>query len=163
MAVLETEAGEDLRERLEKDLRQAEQDAPDGVRAATLRLVACALRDRDLTARTRGECSGCKNDDVRDVLMTMAEQRRVSAREFDDSGRIADAERERDEQAVLEAYLPKPLAGDALQQAVHTVVEDLEATTLKDLGRCISVLKQRFPGRIEAAHARKAVREALQS
>lgn len=161
MADLQTDAPADLRSRLETALRQAEMDDRDSVRASTLRLIACAIRDRDVTARRRGDCEGCPDEGVQDVLETMAEQRRVSAREFDESGRIADAEREREELAVIEAFLPQPLKGEALEVAVQDVVEDLEASNLKDLGRCISTLKERYPGRIDPQKAGKAVREAL--
>ncbi|MCI4644169.1 MAG: GatB/YqeY domain-containing protein [Hyphomonadaceae bacterium] len=132
------------------------------VRAATLRLVRCAVRDRDVSARTRGDCDGCQDAVVRDVLKTMAEQRRVSSQEFEDAGRIEDAERERAELAVIEEFLPKPLADEALETAVRTVVDDLEASTLKDLGKCMSALKARYPGVIDSKAAGKAVRRALQ-
>lgn len=161
MAELRTQTRSDLRERIDTALREAEADAPEGVRASTLRLVACAIRDRDVTARRRGDCEGCPDAGVRDVLETMAEQRRVSAREFDESGRIADAEREREELAVIEEFLPQPLKGEVLEEAVQEVVSDLEARTLKDLGRCISTLKARYPGRIDPQKAGKAVRAAL--
>lgn len=161
MAELQTDASSDLRARIDDALRQAEIDDPDSVSASTLRLVACAIRDRDVTARRRGDCEGCPDTGVHDVLETMAEQRRVSAREFDESGRIADAEREREELAVIEGFLPQPLKGEALEVAVQDVVEDLEASTLRDLGRCISTLKARYPGRIDPQKAGKAVREAL--
>ena len=161
MAELETETHGSLRELIDAALRAAENEAPDSVRASTLRLVSCAVRDRDVTARLRGETGGCPDAGVREVLETMAGQRRVSAREFDDSGRIADAEREREELEVIEGFLPRPLKGEALEEAVHDVVEDLEASSLKDLGRCIATLKARYPGRIDPQKTGKAVREAL--
>lgn len=132
-----------------------------GVRVATLRLIMCAVRDRDASARTRGDCDGCPDESVRDVLRTMAEQRRVSAKEFDETGRIADAERERGELAVIEEFLPKPLGEDELTEAVRDVVEDLEADSLKDLGRCMSTLKARYPGKIDSRTAGKVMRETL--
>lgn len=132
-----------------------------GVRLATLRLIMCAVNDRDASARTRGDCDGCPEESVRDVLRTMAEQRRISAKEYDEAGRIADAERERGELAVIEEFLPKPLAEAELTEAVRDVVEDLEAESLKDLGRCMSTLKARYPGKIDSRTAGKVMREAL--
>lgn len=132
------------------------------VRAATLRLISCAVRDRDVSARTRGDCDGCQDAVVRDVLKTMAEQRLVSSREFEEAGRIGDAEREREELAVIEEFLPKPLGGEALEAAVRDVVDELEASTLKDLGKCMTALKARYPGVIDSKSAGKAVRRALQ-
>lgn len=147
--------------RLEEALEAAEAQDVDGIRAATLRLVQCAVRDRDVSARSRGDCEGCPEEAVRQVLETMAAQREVSAREYDEAGRIEDAEREREELSVIEEFLPQPLTGEALEKAVSAVVEDLEASKLKDIGRCMSALKTRYPGRIETGSAGKAVRRAL--
>ena len=150
-----------IRERILDALQTSEQDEPQGIRARTLRLVQCAMRDRDVTARTKGNCEGCEDTEVRKLLETMVAQREISAREYDESGRISDAERERDELEILQAFLPRPLEGDVLETAVDQVVEDLEAHKLKDMGRCMAELQSRYPGRIDSGTAGKAVRRAL--
>ena len=150
-----------LRARVCAALSAAESERADGVQAQTLRLIKCAMNDRDVMARGRGQCSGIDDGDILDLLETMVAQREASAREYDAAGRIADAERERDEIEVIEAFLPKPLTGEALAEAVRTVVADLEANKLKDVGRCMSALRERFPGRIECGPAGQAVRAAL--
>lgn len=162
MAVTDTPADACLRDRLRAALDEAEHTDPHGVPAATLRLVNCALRDRDVAARSKGDCAGCAEEGVREVLQTMADQRRQSAAEYDEAGRIADAEREREELAVIEAFLPKPLEGQDLQSAVTGVVEELDASRLADVGRCMSALKARYPGRIDPAKAGRVVRAALE-
>ncbi len=161
MAVTDTPADVCLRDRLRAALDEAEQTDPGSIRAATLRLINCAVRDRDVAARSKGDCAGCAEEGVREVLQTMADQRRQSALEYDEAGRIADAEREREELAVIEAFLPKPLEGTELQTAVSDVVDDLDARRLTDVGRCMSALKARYPGRIDPAAAGRAVRAAL--
>jgi len=150
-----------IRQRLYSALSEAENTAPNGVRAQTLRLVKCAMTDRDVTARSRGDCSGCEDSDIQKLLETMVAQREVSAREYDDAGRIADAERERDEIEVIDVFLPKPLTDEALEAAVKAIVSELEASRLKDVGRCMTALRERFPGQIESGPAGKAVRAAL--
>ena len=119
------------------------------------------MRDRDVTARSNGNCSGCEETDITKLLHTMVAQREISAREYDEAGRINDAEREREEMEVIQSFLPAPLEGKALEQAVEAVVDDLEATKLKDVGRCMAALQERFPGRIDTGKAGKAVRQAL--
>ena len=150
-----------LREQLVSTLKRAEAEDHDGVEAATLRLILCAVDDRDVMARQRGECSGCPEQAVRDLLKTMAAQRRESAQEYDEAGRVAEAERERAEYDIIVSFLPKKLEGDALAAAVNQVVEELEASRLKDLGRCMDALKLRYPGQIETGTAGRAVRAAL--
>lgn len=150
-----------IRDRLLAALQSAETDDPQGTRARTLRLVKCAMRDRDVTARTKGHCEGCEDTEVRTLLETMVAQREISAREYDESGRISDAERERDEMEIIQSFLPKALEGKSLEDAVKRVVEDLEASKLKDMGRCMAELQSRYPGRIDTGTAGKAVRQAL--
>lgn len=150
-----------IRERILAALQSAEQDDPEGTRARTLRLVKCAMRDRDVIARTQGQCEGCEDAEIRKLLETMVAQREVSAREYDESGRISDAEREREEIEIIQAFLPRPLEGENLEDAVEEVVDDLEASKLKDVGRCMAELQSRYPGQIDTGTAGKAVRRAL--
>lgn len=150
-----------LKMRVTQALKAESEQTDNSVRLATLRLIDCAIRDRDVCARGRGDSEGCPEADVRKVLETMVAQREVAAREHDAAGRIEDAIREREEIEVIEQFLPVPLTGDALESAVETVVEELGASKLKDLGRCMSELKQRYPDMIESAAAGKAMRKAL--
>lgn len=150
-----------LRNRIDAALNAAEAVDACGVEAQTLRLVKCAMDDRDVIARKRGECSGCDNEVIEELLETMAAQREKSIKQFDDSGRIADAEREREELDVILQFLPKPLAGEDLTTAAVAVVTELQARKLKDVGRCMSALRKKYPGRIECGPASKAVRAAI--
>ena len=150
-----------LRNRIDAALHRAESEDSSGVEAQTLRLVKCAMDDRDVIARKRGECSGCDNEVIEDLLETMAAQREESIKQFDEAGRIADAEREREELEVIMSFLPKPLSGDDLQSAAAAIVVELQASKLKDVGRCMSALRQKYPGRIECGPASKAVRAAI--
>ncbi len=151
-----------LRARISEALKtEAGRDAPDEIRLSTLRLIDCAVRDRDVCALGRGDGAGCPDADVRGVLETMIEQRLEIAEEHTDAGRIEAADRERAEIAVIGEFLPQPLDGPALTAAVETVVRDLGASKLKDLGRCMSTLKELYPDRIEPGTAGKAVRDAL--
>lgn len=142
---------------------ESENPESSSVKLTTLRLIDCAIRDRDVCARGRGDSEGCPDADVRNVLETMVAQRELAAREHDAVGRTDDAFRERREIEIIEQFLPEPLAGEALETAVVAVVEDLGATKLKDIGRCMSALKKRYPGKIESAAAGKAMRKALTS
>lgn len=150
-----------LRARLEAALGDALEENRDSIESATLRLILCAVDDRDVSARERGQCGGCPEEGMQDLLSTMARQRESSAEEYDDAGRIEEAERERAELAVIETFLPKKLDGEMLEVAVKAVIEELEATKLKDMGRCMHMLKALYPGQIDTAIAGKAVRAAL--
>lgn len=150
-----------LKARIVQALKSETEKGASDVELATLRLIECAIRDRDVCARGRGVGEGCPDADVRAVLETMVAQREASAREHDAAGRIEDAIREREEIEVIEKFLPVPLSGAKLEAAVQDIVEDLGASKLKDVGRCMSALKDKFPGMVESATAGKAVRDAL--
>lgn len=150
-----------LRNRINSALDRADSGNANGVVAQTLRLVKCAMDDRDVIARSRGECSGCDDDVIVALLEIMAEQRQQSIKQYDDAGRVVDAEREREELGVISSFLPKPLAGDDLDVAAESVVRELRAEKLKDVGRCMTALRLKYPGRIECGPASKAVRAAI--
>lgn len=150
-----------LKSRILQALKDESAQTDNDTRLHTLRLIECAIRDRDVCARGRGEGEGCPDTDVQRVLKIMIAQREEAASEHEEQGRLEDAIRERDEVSIIKAFLPQPLSGKALDIAVKQVVDDLGASKLKDLGRCVTELKDRYPGQIEAASAGKAVRTAL--
>lgn len=150
-----------LKSQLAVALAAAEESDSNSMEAQTLRLIQCAVQDRDVTARGRGDCEGCPETAVRDVLKTMVEQREETAREYDESGRLEEAERERAEIQVIKQFLPAPLEGDDLTAAVSAVIADLEATKLKDMRRVMTELKARYPDRLVNGAASKAVTKAL--
>ena len=150
-----------LRNRINTALSTAESEDANSVESQTLRLIKCAMDDRDVIARSRGECSGCDNEVILELLETMVSQRERAIKQFDDNGRIAEAERERDEIEIISEFLPKPLIGEALETAAAAIVTQLSASKLKDVGRCMTALREKYPGQIECGPASKAVRAAI--
>ncbi len=150
-----------LKARIAQALKDESIDTTNEVRLATLRLIDCAVRDRDVSTRGRGGGDKCPEADIRNVLEIMISQRIESAAEHDEEGRIEDAMREREEIDVITQFLPQPLLGEQLTEAVRVVVDELGATKLKDLGRCMTALKERYPGLIKSGPAGRAVRDAL--
>lgn len=150
-----------LRTKIERALADAKENGADEVRVATLRLINCAMIDRDVCARERGTSDECEEVELTETLTTMVAQREVSAQEYDDAGRIEEAIREREEIDVLKEFLPKALDGQELENAVREVVDDLGAEKLKDLGRCMKALKERHPGQINTREAGKSMRSVL--
>ena len=91
----------------------------------------------------------------------MIRQRRESIEQYERGGRIDLAEREAEEIAVIESFLPPAIEGDDLISAVRGVVDDLNASTIKDMGRTMAHLKQKYPGRMDFAKASGVVKEML--
>ena len=150
-----------LRAMLEADLVRAEAEDSDSVETATLRLAMCAVHDRDADARANDQCEGCEDSVIRDVLSLMVRQREESADRYESAGRIEMADREREELEVIQRYLPKQIEGKDLEEVVNDVIVDLEARSLKDLGRCMTELKARYPDQLDNCEAGRKVRAAL--
>ena len=91
----------------------------------------------------------------------MIRQRRESIEQYERGGRIDLAEREAEEIVVIQSFLPAAIEGDDLVSAVRGVLDDLNACTIKDMGRTMACLKQKYPGRMDFAKASGLVRELL--
>ncbi len=155
-----TKQNPSLRARLETDLANSDCEGGE-IRAATLRLIMCAVHDRDADARAHDQCKGCDDSVIQDVLRLMIRQREESAEKYETVGHFDLADNEREEIEVIKGYLPPPLDDDALNKVVSNVITDLDAQSLKDLGRCMNELKTRYPGEIDSRKAGKLVKKAL--
>jgi hypothetical protein len=152
----------DLRSRIAIALKdERESESPNEIRLATLRLMDCAIHDRDVCALERGDGTGCPDAEARAILEVMIEQRETAQAEHKEAGRTEEARYEAEEIAIIESFLPARLEGGKLTQAIKEVVTDLEATRLTDLGRCMNELKARYPEQVEAASAGKVLRDVL--
>lgn len=149
-----------LREEIARALSEATA-ARDEVRAGTLRLVQCAIRDRDIAAHAADRTTGCDNREIAAILATMVRQREESTKRYDEAGRPDLAEREREEMAVIAELLPPPMAESEIRAAAREVVDALSASGLKDVGRCMGALKERFNSRLDMARAGAIVRDML--
>lgn len=150
-----------LTQRINADLKTAMKARDDKLRVATLRLIVAALKDRDIAARAADRCCGLSDDEVTQVLTKMVKQRQDSATTYEEAGRIELAEQERREQAIIEEYLPRQLSPGEIEAAVDTVVADIGAEGLKDMGRCMGALKQRYQGSMDFGAANKVVKARL--
>ena len=150
-----------LTRRIADDLKAAMKARDDRTRVATLRLINAALKDRDIAARSQDRCCGLTDEEVEAVLTKMVKQRQDSAATYEEAGRIELAEQEREEQAIIAGYLPRQMTGDEIDAAVDDVVADLGADGLKDMGRCMGALKERYAGQMDFGRANKAVKAKL--
>jgi len=133
----------------------------DGLATSTLRLIQAALKDRDIAARSKGNTDGIADEEILGLLQSMIKQRRDSIDAYKKGGRMELAEREAGEIAIIERFLPKQMSADEVSQAVDGVLAELEAATLKDMGKVMGALKERFPGRMDFGKASALVKEKL--
>jgi len=127
---------------------------------ATLRLVSAAIKNRDIEARTGG---APKDDDtlVTEVLQKMVKQRRESADIYRKNGREDRAGAEETEIAVIERFLPQQLSDAEAEAQIRAIVAETGASSMKDMGRVMALVKERLGGSIEPARASGLVKAAL--
>src|SRR3982751_4744027 len=126
----------------------------------TLRLAQAAIKNRDIEARTGG---APKDDDalVTEVLQKMVKQRRESAEIYRKNARDDRAEAEEAEIAVIERFLPKQLSDAEADAKIRAIVAETGASSMKDMGRVMALVKERLGGSIEPARASALVKAAL--
>src|SRR5947209_3062332 len=127
---------------------------------ATLRLVSAAIKNRDIEVRTGG---APKDDDtlVTEVLQKMVKQRRESADIYRKNGRDDRAQVEDAEIAVIERFLPAQLSDAEAEAQIRAIVAETGAASMKDMGRVMSLVKERLAGSIEPARASALLKAAL--
>lgn len=149
-----------MREELSDALKTA-MKAKEQRKVSTLRLILAAIKDRDIAARSEDRCEGITDEEILSVLHKMIRQRTESAETYDKGGRPELAAGEREEIKIIEGFLPRQMSEDEIRAAAAAVVDELEATALKDMGRCMNTLKERFPGQMDFGKASGIVKQML--
>ena len=150
----------DLRTRITSGLKQAMKDK-DAARLSTLRLINAAIKDKDIDARAEGADDGVDDSQVLAILGKMVKQRVDSAQVYEEGGRLDLAERERTEMAVIEEFLPKQLDADAASKAIDAAIDEAEATTIRDMGKVMGILKSRYTGQLDFGAVGPMVKDRL--
>jgi uncharacterized protein len=146
----------ELNEALKVSMKAQEKRA-----VSTIRLILAALKDRDICARADGNADGVPDGEVLTLLQTMVKQRTESIRLYEEGGRLELAEQERDEIEVIRRFMPRPLDGNELDSAVQDAIREIGARDMKDMGKTMALLKQRYPGRMDFSKASGMVRQTL--
>ena len=149
-----------LRQEINDALKDAMRDQARR-RMATLRLINAAIKDRDIAVRSSGRDEGVSDDEIRQILQKMIKQREESAKIYEEAGRLELVEQEREESEIIRSFLPRQLSEDEVQEACAGVVEEVGATCVRDMGKCMSTLKERFPGQMDFGRASAVVKHIL--
>ena len=128
---------------------------------STLRLIQAALKDRDIAARSNGNIDGISDDEILSLLQSMIKQRRDSVEAFEKGGRIELAQQEAEEIGIIQRFLPAQLTPEEMITAIDDIIVAAHATTLKDMGKVMSALKERFTGQMDFSKASSVVKSKL--
>jgi uncharacterized protein YqeY len=149
-----------LRQRLNDELKAA-MKSRDQRATSTLRLILAALKDRDIAARPRGVTDGVDETEIIDMLQKMVRQRQESIVLYKQGNRPELAAQEQGEIELIERFLPQKMSDAEAAMAVESVVTELGATTIKDMGRVMAALKERYAGRMDFAKVGQQVKQKL--
>ena len=150
-----------LRDDINNALKTA-MKAHDARRVSTLRLVNSALKNADIEARGGGK-GPLGDDELLSLLQKMIKQRQESVELYEKGNRAELAAQEREEIAVISAYLPKQMSDDDMKAAIAAAIKETGAAGMKDMGKVIGVLRAKFAGQMDFGKASGMVKAALSS
>jgi hypothetical protein len=149
-----------LRQKLNDAMKDA-MKAKDAKRLATLRLVLAALKDRDIAARTETSRDLLGDDEILSLMAKMIKQREESAVAYDAGKRPELAAGEREEIAIIRSFMPAQMDDAGVKAAAQAVIAELGATSIKDMGKVMAAMKERYAGQMDFARASAVVKETL--
>jgi uncharacterized protein YqeY len=148
---------------LREDINTALKDAMksgDKRRVSTLRLVNSAVQNADIEARGQGKAA-LSDDDLLGLLQKMIKQRQESIELYEKGGRADLVAQEREEIAIISAYLPQQMSDEEAKTAIAAAIGETGAQGMKDMGKVMAALKQRYAGRMDFGKASPIVKGLL--
>jgi len=147
-----------MRDALNNQLKAA-MKAGDKRRVETIRLINAALKDKDIEARGQGKALG--EADILALLQKMVKSRQESLEIYQKAGREDLALVESEEIAILTEFLPKQLDDADVAKAIAEAIEETGATSIKDMGKVVGILKAKYAGKMDFAKASGVVKAKL--
>jgi uncharacterized protein YqeY len=148
-----------LRERFNEDLKTA-MKSRDQAAVSTLRMITSTLKDRDIAARPKG-ITQVDDAEIVDMLQKMVRQRQESIALYKQGGRQELVDKEQAEIDLIERYLPQKLSESEQADAIAKTIAEIGASSIKDMGKVMAALKERFAGRMDFAKVGPAVKAKL--
>ena len=149
-----------LRAQLNDAMKEA-MKAKDAKRLATVRLMLAALKDRDIAARSETSRELLGDDEILSLLAKMIKQREESAAAYDAGNRPELAAGEREEIVIIRSFMPAQMDDAEMKAAVQKAIADAGAASIKDMGKVMAALKERYAGQMDFSKASAATKDAL--
>ena len=149
-----------MRSELDANLKEAIK-SQEKQRVATLRLINAAIKDRDIAVRSEENTEGVSDAEIILILSNMVKQRKQSIIQYEEGGRIELAEREREEIKIIQEFLPNQLTDEEMRIEISKIIDAHEQLTIKDIGKIMGQLKEKFSGRMDFGKASGIVKALL--
>jgi len=139
---------EHLRTRIKESLDQNLKNR-DEIATSTIRLILAAIKDHDIQNRAKKDSNDISDEEILNLLQKMIKQRQESVEIYSKAGRIDLKKREEKEINIINSFLPQQIKLSELENLVTDAVKELDCKSIKDLGKLISFLKEKFPGQLD--------------
>jgi uncharacterized protein len=147
-----------LRDRFNDALKQAMKNKED-LAVSTVRLILARLKEKDIEARPKAD--RIDEPAIQQMLLQMVKQRRESIELYEKGNRPELAAKEKGEIAIIERFLPKRMSPAEMEQAIKAAIAAVGAASIKDMGKVMAVLKEKYAGQLDPAEASQAVKKLL--
>ncbi|TDK38969.1 GatB/YqeY domain-containing protein [Rhizobium deserti] len=148
-----------MRDKLSQALKDA-MKAKDTRRLSTVRLIQTAIKDRDIANRGTGK-DAASDDEILQILQKMVKQREESAKIYEDAGRAELAAQEREEIVIVKDFMPEQLSDEQVAGIVASVIAETGAASIKDMGKVMAVLRERYAGQMDFGKASGTIKAQL--
>ncbi len=148
-----------LRDDLQNALKEA-MKSKNMMETNAIRMIIAGLKEKDVDARGKGK-EKADDAELLSMMQTMIKQRRESIEMFEKGGRPELAEKEQNEIAVIERFLPKMLSSEETEAAVKKVIETIGATSMKDMGKVMSALRTQYAGQMDFGAVSSMIKNLL--
>lgn len=149
-----------LRNQLNSAMKEA-MKAGDKETLSTIRLILANLKQKDIDGRTSGSQEGLSDTQILQLLQTMIKQRRESLQMFEKAGRDDLAQKEKAEIKTIESFLPTQMDEGAVNDAIQKSIQAVGATSPKDMGKVMAILKDQYAGQMDFGKASQLVKQQL--
>lgn len=148
-----------MRDELMTALKEA-MKAKETARVSTIRMVQSAIKDLDIAARTKPDPT-VTDGDIAQLLSKLVKQREESAKMYDEGGRPELSAKEREEIAIISEFMPKQLSEAEVIEIIKGIIAETGAASIKDMGKVMSALRERYPGQLDFGKASGQIKALL--
>lgn len=149
-----------IREQIKSKLIEA-MKAKDEKVTGTLRLINAAIKDKDIEARPKGITDGIDDNAIMSLLQSMIKQRKESIDMYTKGGRADLAAAEQAEIDVIQSFLPQQMTEEEMTAAIRQIITETGASSVKDMGKVMGVLKTRYAGSMDMGKASGLIKSLL--
>ena len=148
-----------LRENLQKHLKEAMLNH-DAQTTGAIRMIIAGMKEKDVDARGKG-LEKASDADLLSMMQTMIKQRKESIKMYLDGNRQDLADKEQLEIKVIEQFLPKQMSDEEVDVAIQAIIKTIGATTMKDMGKVMGELKNKYAGQLDFGKASARIKGFL--